>query len=601
MSAVAASAAVLIPGPRAAGGAVCTTREVLSGERRVRRQRVKVPMRLVWSPFYEDVALSVYVKVKALGSRPEGCQARTETIGSYLGLSDSSVERGLRQLGRPGLDGVVELVTERRTMPGGRGQSAVRRVRSMPPVEAFVWLPVATCEDLTPRQLRVYALVAYAQARGIGVTEAEIASCLRHHSGKRAGTALSVTAASAVVDQVEAARWMTVERRAGERGRHIYRAHDLAPEAREDLVAAWCGSALGTAEAAVVSGPDGVASSQVGEGSGSQVDEGSLANKESPKTDSPEDERGFLAPAVGEVPVVDVESVAGGEAAVAAGECGGALRAGGQTQPALPIPKNRSSRDGAAAKPSYSGPRLAMTATIYAVLEPVHYLLEQVSDFVARKIAREVGRQLDEGTLPERLHHRLTARFAGVMVDEIRDPGRWLLGVALPRWGCGFQDCEAGVIWRTGAACEICAEVVQDKASARRREERLAQGLCPEHGVRPGRSGCCPVCELDTVIAGTVSPLVEVQQVPQGPPRGSCTDCGARIMLIGRSLATGLCKLCRDEREVVEAESAAVPAAGVVGQCAGRDGHETCARAPLPDRSVCVRHLAHELTGAVVA
>ncbi|MFJ9855658.1 hypothetical protein [Streptomyces sp. NPDC101150] len=45
----------------------------------------------------------------------------------------------------------------------------------------------------------------------------------------------------------------------------------------------------------------------------------------------------------------------------------------------------------------------------------------------------------------ERPHHRLTVRFAKVMSSEIRDPGWRLLGVALPRWGCGHLKCEAGV------------------------------------------------------------------------------------------------------------------------------------------------------------
>ncbi len=554
-------------------------------------------MRLVWSPYYQDVALSVYVKVKALASRPEGCQARTQTIASYLGLSAASVGRGMTQLRRPGPDGVVELLSKRRTLPGGTGQSAVRTVRPMAREEAFVWLPVAAAEDLTPRQLRVYALVAYAQARGIALTEAELASSLRHHSGKKAGEALSVTAASAVVDEVEAARWMTVQRRAGARGRNLYIAHDLAPEARTDVPVDGFGAAAEAAEAAVDSGFEETASSQVGEGSGSPVGEGSLANREVPMTDSPDDGRAFLSPAVGEVQVVKaagpVENPAGGEAAAAACDGGLALRAGGQNQPSLSKPKNRSSRNGAAAR-SYDGPRLAMNAQIYAVLEPVHVLLEQVNDFVARKVAREVGRQLREGTDPERLQHRLTARLAKVMLSDIKDPGRWLLGVALPRWGCGLQDCEAGMIWRTGAACEICAEVVQDKAAARQREQRVAQGLCPEHGTRPGPSGRCAACELDDAIARP-APAVVGQRVPDGPPRGDCGECGARIMLSGRAIEDGLCKLCREEAAALAASSSAVPEplAGPV-TCPGTAG-VPCGRQALPTRSVCARHLAQEL------
>ncbi|MFE0349508.1 hypothetical protein [Streptomyces griseoluteus] len=116
----------------------------------------------------------------------------------------------------------MELVSERRTLPGGTGTSALRTVRAMTRTEAFVWLPVAAAEDLTPRQLRAYALIAFAQARGIALTEAELAAGLLHHSGQKAGQPISVTAASAVVDAVEAARWVTVQRRVGAQGRHRY-------------------------------------------------------------------------------------------------------------------------------------------------------------------------------------------------------------------------------------------------------------------------------------------------------------------------------------------------------------------------------------------
>ncbi|WP_331736600.1 hypothetical protein OG426_54900 (plasmid) [Streptomyces canus] len=186
-----------------------------------------------------------------------------------------------------------------------------------------------------------------------------------------------------------------------------------------------------------------------------------------------------------------------------------------------------------------------MSPQICAVLEPVHLLLERVnSDFAVRQIAPEVGRQLREGTDAERLHRRLTSRFAKVMLSEIRDPGRWLLGVALPRWGCGYQDCEAGVLWSSGKVCEACAEIVQDKAAARRRAQRIEQGLCPEHGTRPGPGGRCADCVLDDAARNPASAPVPAQREPDGPPRGSC---GARIIVVGRALEDGLCKLCREE------------------------------------------------------
>ncbi|MET9462795.1 hypothetical protein ABZY05_48815 [Streptomyces canus] len=250
-----------------------------------------------------------------------------------------------------------------------------------------------------------------------------------------------------------------------------------------------------------------------------------------------------------------------------------------------------------------------MSPQIYAVLEPVHLLLERVnSDFAVRQIAREVGRQLREGTDAERLHHRLTARFAKVMLSEIRDPGRWLLGVALPRWGCGYQDCEAGVLWSTGTDCEVCAEIVQDNAAARRRAQRIELGLCPEHSTRPCPGSRCVNCVLDDAARTPASPPVPVpaQREPEGPPRSSCGDCGARIVAVGRALEDGLCKLCREEAAALAAASApaavprqAGPATAEPQTYSGRDGDGPCGRTPLPNRSVCGVRRIQELAGEV--
>ncbi|WP_262371322.1 hypothetical protein [Streptomyces sp. WAC01526] len=568
----------------------------------VHRQRVRVPMRLVSSPL-PDVALPVYVKVKALGARPEGCQARAETIASYLGLSKASVERGLKALSRPAPDGVVELRSERRTMRGGRGTSAVRSVRPMKRAETFVWLPVAAAEELSPRQLRAYAVIAYAEQMRMALTEAELAGHLLHHSGKRAGQPLTAAAAGEVVDGLEAARWVTVQRRAGAQGRHRFVAHDIAPTAAEEVVEQPVADASQAAEecrqepvGAPVQGPG---SPLVGEGSGSLVGEGSLANRESPRTDSPDDERALFSSAVGEVPVVEaVGSPA--DAKAHTDVLGGlALRADGKGQPvpSKPNDEKRSSSRGAV-RSSYTGPQLSMSPQIYAVLEPVHWLLKQVNNrFVERKIVREVGRQLASGVDAERLHHRLTARFATVTsTPEIRDPGRWLLGVALPRWGCGHLDCETGVLWSSGRPCPVCEDIVADRRAERqrvRREQRLAAGRCPEHGSWPGPSGMCGECEPDGAAA-----TVPAQREVEGPPRGSCDECGCRIFLVGPALEDGLCKPCRTEAAATVERPAPVEVAGVA-TCSGVGGVQ-CGRDALPHRSVCARHLAEELalTGA---
>ncbi|WP_331742996.1 hypothetical protein OG239_42870 (plasmid) [Streptomyces sp. NBC_00868] len=603
MSAMAASAAAVIPAPRS------SMSSPVAPATPVRRQRVKVPMRLVSSPFYPDVALSVYVKVKALAARPEGCQARSATIASYLGLSVASVERGLTPLTRPGPDGVVELWSNRRTLPGGKGESALRSVRPMTRTEKFVWLPVAASDDLTPRQLRAYAVIAFAEQMGIALTEGELAGHLRHHSGKRAGQPITAAAAGKVIDGLEAAKWVTVQRRAGAQSRHRFVAHDIAPTGAVrigDPVEGTVPEAVQECPQEPMSGAaQGSGSPLVGEGSGPLVGEGSLTYKESPRTDSPDDERALNSPAVGEVPVVKVAWVVESPADVAArseGVGGVALRAGKIIQPSSkPNGEKRSSKAGGSSRSSYTGPQLAMSPEIYAVLEPVHVLLERVNNsFVVRKIAREVGRQLRAGTAADRLQHRLRARLAKVMISDIRDPGRWLLGVALPRWGCGYQDCEAGVIWRTGAACELCAETVQDRLAARQREQRREQGLCPRHGSRPGRSGRCADCELDAAIRRPVR--IQVLLEPEGPQRSSCAGCGCRIFLTGRAVNTGLCKLCRDEADALAAVEPAAPAApSVPGTCSGRDGETLCTRRALPTRSVCLTHRAQELAQEVMA
>jgi hypothetical protein len=70
----------------------------------VRRQRVRVPWRLVSSPRCQDVALPVQVKVAALAARPEGCRAKTSMIASYPGMPVASADRGMKPtaLSRPG-------------------------------------------------------------------------------------------------------------------------------------------------------------------------------------------------------------------------------------------------------------------------------------------------------------------------------------------------------------------------------------------------------------------------------------------------------------------------------------------------------------------
>ncbi|WP_331729391.1 SMC-Scp complex subunit ScpB (plasmid) [Streptomyces avidinii] len=519
-----------------------------------RRQRVKVPLRLVANPHYADVAVTAYVKIAALASRPEGCTAATMTIAEYVGLSKASVERGMTQLMRPGPDGVVELSSTRRSLPGGCGTSAVRRTRPLSATERFVWIPVAASEDLTPRQLRAYALIAYAQAQRIPLTESEIARALHHHSGRRAGQPLTTAAAGEIVDELEAARWITVERRAGVRGRHHFIAHDIPPALAQDAA---CGQPATTdVTPSSTSGP--------GEGSGSSADAGSLANKEEPRTDRPDDEPAPFSPAVGEVQVGEGVENRGAQPPHGGGEGGLALRADDHQIP-LTTPLTKPSgtpltnHTGAC-----SGPGLTISARVHAVLEPVHRLYRQTSVYMQRRIAREVGRQLRSGVDDTRLRQRLETRACRTFTDEIRDPGRWILGVGLPHWGCGIFDCEAGVLWNSGRRCSVCEEIVRDRRRA------TAQPEAPT-----------PTVVVQHTPAGVPTP----RSVPE-VPRSQCPECGCAVLVPNRGEPGLRCKPCRDEHTGVRASGLSPSAQPEV--CAGWDG-SGCTRPALGSTGLCVR------------
>ncbi|EFE72492.1 conserved hypothetical protein [Streptomyces viridosporus ATCC 14672] len=477
----------------------------------VPRGRVKVPMRLVESPHYTDAALSVYIKVKALGLRAEGCTAGIATLASYLGLSPSTVQRGLAQLRAPAPDGIVELPdSRRRSLPGGQGTTAVRRVRPLQRTERFVWLPVTASERLRPRLLRAYAVISYAVVQKIPLTERVLAGFLRHHSGRRAGTAISTDAAGRIVDELVASGWIGVRRRAGFQGRHVFFAHDRPVPA--------------------TSRPD--------DRSGPGVGARSLANKEDLMTDRPENDAAPASSAVGEVPVGKcVERRL--TPARPAGEPGDrALRAEGKRPPS-PLP----------GKKPYNGPHLTFSGRLHTVLEPVRFLLADVSTYVQRRIGREIARQLDDGTTPARLRARLTQRLAQTSVTDIRDPGRWLLGVALPRWGCANPDCEAGVLWSAGVRCPVCREVVALRATARR------EGTPPRHAETVTDAG-------GRRVSASAAPV----PVPAGRARSCCPRC-ERPHHPG---SAGLCHACRPRP---------VPVAAAEPRCRGKGG--ACGR-PAP-------------------
>ena len=366
-----------------------------------RPQRVRVPWRVVTSSHYSDAAVALYVKVSALAQRPEGCTAGVSYLSGLLGTSRSSVERSLTQLMRPAPDDdVVELVSYRRTMPGGRGTTAVRRVRKPGRSELGAWVPSRTAEALSPRQLRAYAAISYAVATRHHLTLAELGMVLRHRTGKQAGQPLNPRSVNRILLSLAGLGWITVETRSGYRGRHTYTVHD---EPTQPALTA-----------------------DTDDGSGADLDDGSLAYKEDPQIDSPDD-----ATAGGSIRRRRAQVVARGPV---------------ENQGPVPVP--------AALKRPHGGPELSLAPRIWRVLEPVHVLLTGLSPYVVRELAREAGRQLDRGVAPEQLRARLEFRFAST--EDIRDPGRWLLGPAIIHRGCGLAACEGGTRWDTGERCQAC-------------------------------------------------------------------------------------------------------------------------------------------------
>ncbi|MEO3978831.1 hypothetical protein [Streptomyces sp. CAU 1734] len=371
-------------------------------------QKVRVPWRIVTSSHYSHAAVLVYVKIAALAARPEGCTAGVAYLVSLLGISRSTIERSLTQLMRPcPTDDISEVTSHRQTLKGGTGTTAIRRVRHTDyRREPGAWVPSRAAEALNPRQLHAYAAISYAVHTGKPITLAELGDILRHRTGKRAGRPLDARSVRRILTQLAALGWISVDHRAGPRGRHLYTVHDqpVQPTLTEDF----------------------------NEGSGEDLGEGSLAYKEDPQPDSPDDKR-----------------------------AGGSIRRRRETGSKGPSPVENPgpSQLPAAFKAAYTGPALSLAPRIWHILAPVRPLLPGLSPYVARQLAREIGRQLDAGTSPERLRERLQHRYAGVLHQEIRDPGRWLLGAAVVRHGCGLAACESGRIWATGDRCQVCADL----------------------------------------------------------------------------------------------------------------------------------------------
>jgi hypothetical protein len=387
-----------------------------------RGQWVRYPWRVVEdADTYAPADTNVYGKIAAL-SKGRPSTAGVERIAAYLGTSVSTVERGLRRLSRPApSDGVREVYTHRRSHVGtGTGRTAERWCRTPDRGEAYVWGPVLAADTLRPVLHRLYLALRYqVHIRRHQPTLAELAGLLRHHGGVSKGQALAEAAVSRLLDELADLGWISLEKGAGYRGRHLITVHD-------DPVRP-------VTEPPVTPDPD--------DGSGPDLDDGSLAYKEDQGLNDARntpvggafrrrrDDREWVA-----TPVDN-------PAAVTA------------VMPGTP--------EALYARPTarpYTGPPLTLSGRVWAVLDPVRDLLPGIETFQVRRIAREIGRQLDSGIGPEDIRDQL--QLLRGWTDSIHDPGAWILDAALPdRPGpCRTTDCYRGYQRHTGARCKACDE-----------------------------------------------------------------------------------------------------------------------------------------------
>lgn len=377
------------------------------------RQKVKIPKRVWGTGRYSPGAVAYHAQITALAQRADGCRAGVLTLAGYMGDSKRTAERYLAELSAPGPDGIPELTTIRRTDAAGDGETAERRTEGLARSEHFAFVAVLAVKALRHPLLVLYAALAYAVATRTPVTAAEL------------GGLLGVTERSArrMTDELEGLGWITVHRRTGDHGRHEYDVHDHPLHLVTDEP--------------LPPDTDG--------GSAADTTGASLASKEDPElTDvrsTPErgsfrrrrDDRKWVGAPVDNslAPVAPVAAT---------------FR---PTPPVRPLER-----------PAYAGPELTLSPRVWAVLEPVRDLLGRCTPYTARRIAREIGAQLDSGIWPDDIRDQITRLRAWTPTEDLTDPGRWLLGAVLPpRSRCQLPGCHWGFLAHTGAPCKACAEI----------------------------------------------------------------------------------------------------------------------------------------------
>lgn len=450
------------------------------------RTRVRLPMSVTRDARHRDLAVVLHAKVTHLAKGPDGCTAALTTIAAWLGLKNRVVTTadGHTTLKPPSalcaaqkdLTDTRELATRRRTKRGGTGTTAIRVVRAMTTHEEYVWVPVAILGAVPPRHVRAYILIAGAHARGHQITIAELASCLRHHSGRHAGECISERAAAVVVDELEEWGWVAIERRAGRHGRNL-----IAPR-RSPLEAA----------------PEPELATRQRD-SGSEGERYSLAYSEDGGTD-----RQTSAASPGGSARSALESVEAGA------RLDGAVPA--PVAPSAEPPRVRvdlGPRRGRASISPYAVSVFRSAPRLVDALTPGQQVI------AARWI--DAARTAD----PDQLRSRI-ARRVGAETAEIRNPLGWLRNRALPRRGCLDPECEDGWLWLplgAGAQCRNCARNREDT----RFDSDALYGAERRVRVLPGPSWDPPAARPAPQVMGTCDDCDRALPGVRGI--GLCLDC----------------------------------------------------------------------------
>ncbi|WP_051369389.1 hypothetical protein [Streptomyces sp. PVA_94-07] len=274
---------------------------------------------------------------------------------------------------------------------------------------------------------------------------------------------------------------------------------------------------------------------------------------------------------------------------------------------------------------------------VRGVLGPVRWLWAKIERSGARTtVVRRTRAALDELAEivgPDQAAPALTARLTRRLHDQggealVTDPAAWIIGRGLPQQhtGCGDARCDGGHRLDTNTGCEACADRHADRQALRRQAAAAVEARHPhltgaarrtaieghlhtevQHAalLRQARHDR-QAAEREARRTGVPLPALRAWPGLDDPSgKSTCRECGARIVLAGPAAQDLLCGACHRESTTLAADSsAATPASGATpaskapSACTQTDRRgRPCSHPPVPDHDVCVRHLAHALTG----